>query len=66
MRSLFRRTGIAHDQTRARDLGRDGKLYLFDVLARDDAGLIGRGRHKRAVVDAHRLEESAAQRRGSE
>jgi len=44
-------------------LGRDGKLYLFEVLARDDAGLIGRGRHKRAVVDAHRLEESAAQRR---
>ncbi len=45
-------------------LGRDGKLYLFEVLARDDAGPIGRGRHKRAVVDASRLEERAAQRRG--
>jgi predicted thioesterase len=44
-------------------LGRDGKLYLFEVLARDDAGPIGQGRHKRAVVDVNRLEESAAQRR---
>jgi fluoroacetyl-CoA thioesterase len=46
-------------------LGRHGKLYLFEVLARDDAGPIGRGRHKRAVVDPNRLEESAAQRRSS-
>ncbi|TMG84988.1 MAG: thioesterase [Betaproteobacteria bacterium] len=43
-------------------LGREGKLYLFEVVARDDAGIIGRGRHKRAVVDANRIEARAAER----
>jgi len=42
------------------------RLSEFDVLARDDAGLVGRGRRKRAVIDAHRLEESAAERRSSD
>ena len=52
------------NSARLTQLIRDGKLYLFEVLARDDAGPIGRGRHKRAVVDANRLEERAAQRSG--
>jgi predicted thioesterase len=47
----------------ARYLGREGKLYLFEVLARDDAGIIGKGRHRRAIVDAKRLEASAGRRR---
>jgi predicted thioesterase len=47
----------------ARYLGREGKLYLFEVLARDDAGVIGKGRHRRAIVDAKRLEASAGRRR---
>jgi fluoroacetyl-CoA thioesterase len=46
----------------ARYLGRDGKLYLFEVVASDDAGIIGRGRHKRAIVVADRLEARAAER----
>ena len=46
----------------ARYLGREGKLYLFEVIARDDAGIIGRGRHRRAIVDAKRLEASAGRR----
>jgi predicted thioesterase len=48
----------------ARYLGREGKLYLFEVLARDDAGIIGKGRHRRAIVDAKRLEATSAKRRG--
>ena len=47
----------------ARYLGREGKLYLFEVLARDDAGIIGKGRHRRAIVEAKRLEASAGRRR---
>jgi len=43
-------------------LGREGKLYLFEVVARDDVGIIGRGRHKLAVVDANRIEARAAER----
>jgi predicted thioesterase len=49
----------------ARYLGREGKLYLFEVLARDDAGIIGKGRHRRAIVDAQRLEAYAGGRRNS-
>lgn len=42
--------------------GRDGKLYAFDVLARDSGGEIMRGVHKRAVIDEARLLEGAAKR----
>jgi predicted thioesterase len=44
--------------------GRDGKLYAFDVVARDPGGEIMRGVHKRAVIDESRLLEGAAKRRG--
>ena len=43
-------------------LGRDGKLFEFEVAASDAGGEIGRARHKRAVVDAERLQNSAARR----
>ncbi len=46
----------------ARFLGRDGKLFLFEVVASDDAGEVGRGKHKRAVVSADRLLAGAAKR----
>lgn len=42
--------------------GRDGKLFVFEVLAADDAGEIGRGTHKRAIVSNHRLLAGAAKR----
>src|SRR5207249_9796447 len=34
---------------------RDGKLFVFDVVAHDPAGEIGRGTHKRAIVSRDRL-----------
>jgi predicted thioesterase len=43
--------------------GRDGKLYVFDVVARDPGGEVMRGTHKRAVIDEKRLLEGAAKRR---
>jgi predicted thioesterase len=46
----------------ARFLGREGKLFLFEVSAADNAGEIGRCTHKRAVVTAERLVAGAAQR----
>jgi predicted thioesterase len=46
----------------ARFVGREGKLFLFEVSAADDAGEIGRGTHKRAVVSAERLIAGAARR----
>jgi predicted thioesterase len=46
----------------ARFLGKEGKLFLFEVVATDDAGEIGRGTHKRAVVGAERLVAGAARR----
>lgn len=49
----------------ARYLGRDGKLFCFEVVARDAGGDIGRATHKRAVVDAARLEGSASRRVGA-
>jgi predicted thioesterase len=43
--------------------GRDGKLYAFEVVARDPGGEIMRGTHKRAVIEESRLLEGAAKRR---
>ncbi len=48
----------------AKFVGRDGKLFLFEVSATDDAGEVGRGTHKRAIVLVERLLAGAA-RRGS-
>ena len=48
---------------RATYRGREGKLYLFDVAAEDEAGEIGKGTHHRAAVQAERLVAGAARRR---
>ena len=42
--------------------GCDGKLFVFDVVAHDPAGEIGRGTHKRAIVSRDRLITGAAKR----
>jgi predicted thioesterase len=47
----------------AKLVGRDGKLYVFEVSASDEGGEIGRGTHKRAVVSTARLLAGAAKRR---
>ena len=43
--------------------GRDGKLYVFDVVARDPAGEVMTGTHKRAIIQESRLLEGAAKRK---
>ncbi|HEX7254038.1 MAG TPA: hotdog domain-containing protein [Thermoanaerobaculia bacterium] len=47
----------------ARYTGREGKFFCFDVLARDDGGEIGRGKHQRAIIRTQRLLEGASRRR---
>ena len=42
--------------------GRDGKLFVFDVVAHDPGGEIGRGTHKRAIISRERLLAGAAKR----
>lgn len=44
--------------------GRNGKLYAFDVVARDPGGDIMTGRHERAIIDEQRLLAGAAGRNG--
>jgi fluoroacetyl-CoA thioesterase len=46
----------------ARYTGRDGKLFCFDVWSEDPAGLVGKGRHSRAIVELSLIESKAAQR----
>lgn len=46
----------------ARFVGREGKLFRFEISASDDAGEIGRGTHKRAIVNAERLVAGASRR----
>ncbi|HTY40873.1 MAG TPA: hotdog domain-containing protein [Thermoanaerobaculia bacterium] len=48
----------------ARYLGRDGKLFAFEVVARDAGGEVGRGTHRRAVVSGERLVAGARRRTG--
>jgi predicted thioesterase len=43
--------------------GRNGKLYVLEVVARDPGGEVMRGRHERAVIHESRLLEGAAKRR---
>lgn len=61
---LFRASLVAQAQftATARYLGREGKLYAFEVVASDAGGEIGRGRHKRAIVDVERLQAAADRR----
>ncbi len=46
--------------------GREGKLYAFEVVAYDEAGIIGTCKHTRAIISAERLMQGAAKRRPSE
>ena len=48
---------------RSRLIEREGNLFVFEVIAEDEAGEIGRGRHKRAVVEDARLVSGAERRR---
>jgi fluoroacetyl-CoA thioesterase len=41
----------------------DGKFLWFKVTARDEAGLIGEGRHQRALVDAEKFSAKAEAKR---
>jgi fluoroacetyl-CoA thioesterase len=51
-------------RTGAKGKDGEGKLFEFEVMAKDEGGEIGRGRHVRAVVDARRLEAAAVKRKG--
>ncbi|KAF4810677.1 Fluoroacetyl-CoA thioesterase [Colletotrichum tropicale] len=42
--------------------GKEGKLFVFDVVASDEGGEVGAAVHKRAVVDAQRLLAGAKKR----
>jgi fluoroacetyl-CoA thioesterase len=50
----------------ARYTGREGKLFAFEISARDEGGEIGRGTHKRAIVETERLQRAAAKRNAQE
>lgn len=41
---------------------KEGKLFLFEVVAADEGGEVGRGTHRRAVVDSERLVAGAGSR----
>ena len=40
----------------------EGKLFVFDVVGKDEGGEIGRAVHKRAIIDRERLEDKAQKR----
>lgn len=42
----------------------DGKQIIFTVCAYDEAGLIGKGTHKRAVITVERFLQRAEQKKG--
>jgi len=44
--------------------GPEGKLHVFDVVARDPGGEVMRGTHKRAIISEARLLEGASKRHG--
>ncbi|KAM5526260.1 thioesterase family protein [Fusarium oxysporum f. sp. phaseoli] len=42
--------------------GREEKLHVFDVVARDGGGEVGKAVHRRAIINAERLEQGAKKR----
>ena len=46
----------------ARYTGREGKLFVFEVSAQDAGGEIGKGVHKRAIINSERLSSTASKR----
>ena len=48
---------------RSRVVDKEEDLFVFEVIAEDEAGEIGRGHHKRAVVGDKRLVSGAERRR---
>lgn len=46
-------------ETKLTELSANGKLLTFAVEAYDEAGLIGKGTHQRAIVSTARFEEKA-------
>ncbi len=46
----------------ARYTGREGKLFVFEVSAKDPGGEIGKGVHKRAIINSERLSRAASKR----
>ncbi|GAA6614978.1 thioesterase family protein [Scytonema sp. NUACC26] len=46
----------------ARYVGQENKLFVFEVWAEDSGGEVGRGTHKRAVVNVERLLAGATRR----
>ena len=40
----------------------EGKLFLFEIVAKDEGGEIGKAVHRRAIVDVKRLESKAKTR----
>lgn len=56
-------TGVGGKVTaRATYKGREGKLFVFDVVAEDSHGEVGKAMHTRAIIDRARLESSAEKR----
>lgn len=51
-------------RARARFTGRDGDAYVFEVAVEDEGGEIGRGEHRRIVVEAAKWVEGARHRQG--
>lgn len=49
----------------ARFTGMAGKLYQFEIVARDAGGEVGRGTHRRAIVSLDRLVAGAQRRCGA-
>lgn len=51
-------------ETELTAVSENGKLLTFAVAAYDEAGLIGKGTHERAIVTTARFEERAEAKRG--
>ena len=45
-------------------LGKEGKVLVFDVVAEDRGGEVGKARHERAIIDEERLISGAKKRLG--
>lgn len=45
------------------EISENGKILTFDVKAFDEAGLIGQGTHKRAIIVKERFEQRAKEKK---
>lgn len=52
-------------QAKLLEISANGKVLTFHVESQDELGIVGKGTHKRAIIDKEQFEQKAREKRGN-